>query len=214
MRVLVTGFEPFGGDDVNPSAMLAEALAAARIEGATVAADIMPCAFAPLGAALERALARHDPDLVVAFGLATGRAAISLERVAINLIDARIPDTEGSQPIDLPVVPGGPDAYFTTLPIKAAFEALRAAGIPAEVSQTAGTYACNALFYRLRHAIEMQGLHCRAGFVHLPCLPEMPAARDGAPSMPWDTMRAAGGRILEACLSRHSDLRIGAGAIA
>lgn len=214
MRVLITGFEPFGGDAVNPSAMLVERLAAEAIPGIAVLHVILPCAFAPLEPALRAALAAHRPDVLVGFGLAAGRDGISLERVAINVIDARIPDNEGLAPIDEPVVPNGPAAYFSTLPIKTALVALREAGIPADVSQTAGTFACNAMFYLARHLASTMKNGPRAGFVHLPCLPEMPAALRGAPSLPLETQVTAGRLVLQACLSRNTAPRIAAGAIA
>src|SRR6266581_2274356 len=122
MKALVTGFEPFGGEPINPA-----------LE------------------ALEEAVRATAPDIVLCVGLAGGRAALSLERVAINIDDARIPDNRGGQPIDLPVVAGGPAAYFTTLPIKAAAAVLREAGLPAIVSNSAGTFVCNHVFYGLMH---------------------------------------------------------------
>lgn len=212
MKILVTGFEPFGGDSVNPSARLAEWLAAEPIERATIAGAILPCAFEPLGAAIEAAIAAHRPDIVLGFGLAAGRDGISLERVAINVIDARIADNLGAQPIDEPVVRGGPAAYFSTLPIKAARAMLGEAGIPAAISQTAGTFACNAAFYLARHMTE--GAPIRAGFVHLPCLPDMPDALAGAPSLDPGRLREAGVLIVKACLECNTDRRIAGGAIA
>ena len=212
MRILVTGFEPFGGDTVNPSAILAEALATTPILGATIGYAILPCAFAPLAAAIEAAIDAHHPDILIGFGLATGRSTVSLERVAINVIDARIADNLGAQPIDEPVVPGGPAAYFSTLPIKAACALLGEAGIPAAISQTAGTFACNAAFYRARHRTE--GTAIRAGFVHVPCLPDMPEALAGAPSLDLPSLRAAGIVIVKACLECNTDQRIAGGSIA
>ncbi|HEX7388968.1 MAG TPA: pyroglutamyl-peptidase I [Acidiphilium sp.] len=212
MRILVTGFEPFGGDTVNPSAMLAEALATETIAGVEIGHAILPCSFAPLGAALDAAMAAFRPDVVLCFGLATGRTGITLERVAINVIDARIPDNLGAQPIDEPVVAGGPAAYFSTLPIKAACARTGEAGVPASISQTAGTFACNAVFYLARHRTEETDI--RAGFVHLPCLPEMPEARNGVPSLDFQQMRAAGRAIIQACLECNTDRRIAGGAVA
>jgi pyroglutamyl-peptidase len=214
MQVLVTGFEPFGGDAINPSALLAAQLGGSAIAGAAVAHEILPCAFAPLQARLHHIIAAHRPDLVIAFGLATGRAGISLERVAINVIDARIPDNEGDSPIDQPVVTDGPAAYFTTLPIKAAMTELQASSLPTEISQTAGTYVCNATFYGLMHLAATSFPGLRAGFVHLPCLPDMPAARAGVPSLAMQDMHRAGRMIIEACLACNTDRRIAAGAVA
>lgn len=212
MRILVTGFEPFGGDAVNPSAILAETLAATPVSGAAIVYAILPCAFAPLGATLNAAIAAYRPDVVLGFGLASGRSGVSLERVAINVIDARIPDNLGAQPIDEPVIPGGPAAYFSTLPIKAACALLGEAGIPAAVSQTAGTFACNAAFYLARHRTEATAI--RAGFVHVPCLPDMPDALGGAPSLDLPSLREAGILIVKACLECNTDRRIAGGSIA
>lgn len=212
MNLLITGFEPFDGDTINPSAALAARLGAMRFVGATVTTLVLPCAFAPLARTLHDAMDAVRPDLVIGFGLATGRAEISIERVAINVIDARIPDNLGHAPIDEPVVADGPAAYFSTLPIKAALQALHEAGIPAAISQTAGTFVCNATFYLARHLAEATAT--RVGFVHVPCLPEMPAAQRGAPSLELGTMVTAGARIVEACLSRNTDRRIAGGAIA
>jgi pyroglutamyl-peptidase len=184
MRVLVTGFEPFDGQSLNPSWEVARALHGVVMAGAQVTAVQLPCVFALALPALQQALASHRPDIVLALGQAEGRCDFSVERVAINVQDARIPDNAGAQPIDVPVVAGGPAAYFSSLPIKALVAGLRAAGFPASVSQTAGTFVCNQVFYGLQHALAGQGVH--SGFMHLPLLPEQAAHWKGAslPSLP------------------------------
>src|SRR5207245_5641397 len=141
MKALVTGFEPFDNDGVNPAAE-ALRLLPARVGDVSIVTRVLPTAFGRALDMLADALATTEPDIALCVGLAGGRAALSLERVAINIDDARIPDTAGAQPIDRPVVAGGPAAYFTNLPIKAAAAALRAAGLPAIVSNTAGTFVC------------------------------------------------------------------------
>ncbi len=151
--ILLTGFEPFGGESVNPSWEIACALDGWDCEGRTVRAVRLPCAFGDALQALDDALAAHRPELVVCLGQAGGRAEISLERAAINVDDARIPDNLGRQPIDAAVVPDGPAAYFSTLPIKALARDLRAAGVAAAVSNTAGTFVCNHVFYALMHRL-------------------------------------------------------------
>ena len=140
---------------------------------------------------LTRALDDFRPDVVLALGQAEGRSDISVERVAINVMDARIADNAGAQPIDQPVVAGGPAAYFSTLPIKHLVARMRAAGFPASVSQTAGTFVCNQVFYALQHELAGQGV--RSGFVHVPLLPEQAAHWPGPPlpSMPLGTQVAA-----------------------
>jgi pyroglutamyl-peptidase len=149
LRILVTGFEPFGGQSLNPSWEVACALHGLQLQGAQVTAVQLPCVFAHALPALQQALAQHRPDIVLALGQAEGRCDFSVERVAINVQDARIPDNAGAQPIDVPVIAGGPAAYFSTLPIKTLVAGLKAAGFPASVSQTAGTFVCNQVFYAL-----------------------------------------------------------------
>jgi len=181
-RVLMTGFAPFGGESVNPSWQAVSLVAARRDD---VAAVELPCAFATSLPTLRRALAEHRPSLVVCAGQAGGRAEVTPERVAINLNDARIPDNLGEQPIDTAVVVDGPAAYFSTLPIKAMVKAVREAGVAASVSQTAGTFVCNQVFYRLQHSLAGTGV--RSGFIHVPYLPEQVVV-SGQPSMALTTL--------------------------
>ena len=208
--VLLTGFDPFGGDTINPSWEAVSRLQGETIAGRSMLAEQLPTTFAAAPRALRAALRRHTPELVLCVGQAGGRAALSLERVAINVNDARIPDNAGAQPVDTPVVTRGPAAYFTTLPIKAMRADLRAAAIPAEISQTAGTFVCNQVFYVLMHALA--GTRVRGGFVHIPYLPQQVAALPGVPSLDLDTL-VAGLRIcIDTALRTRRDLRIGAGA--
>jgi pyroglutamyl-peptidase len=181
VRILVTGFEPFGGQSLNPSWEVARALHGWTLEGAQITSVQLPCVFAQALPALQQALAQHRPDIVLALGQAEGRCDFSVERVAINVMDARIADNAGAQPIDVPVIAGGPAAYFSTLPIKSLVAGLKAAGFPASVSQTAGTFVCNQVFYALQHTLAGLGVH--SGFVHLPLLPEQAAHWKG-PSLP------------------------------
>lgn len=180
MRILVTGFEPFGGQSLNPSWEVARALHGLQLQGAQVTAVQLPCVFAQALPALQQALA-HRPDIVLALGQAEGRCDFSVERVAINVQDARIPDNAGDQPIDVPVIDGGPAAYFSTLPIKSLVAGLRSTGFPSSVSQTAGTFVCNQVFYALQHTLAGLGVH--SGFMHLPLLPEQAAQWKG-PTLP------------------------------
>ena len=181
--VLVTGFEPFDGDTVNPSQDVACALDGAVVEGHRIVARVLPCAFESSLAALDAALAETKPALVVALGLAAGRAELSFERVAVNLVDARIADNAGAQPVDRLVIAGAPAARFTTLPVKAIVAALGEGGIPASLSLSAGSYVCNATFFVLMHRLARRR-STRGGFVHLPLLPEQVAQRVGQPSLP------------------------------
>ncbi len=218
--ILLTGFEPFGGDTVNPSWQVAQAWHGRRIGPATVQAVQLPCVFGQALQALRAALAATAPQLVLALGQAGGRCDFSIERVAINVDDARIADNAGARPVDLPVVAGGPAAYFSTLPIKAMVAALRQGGLPASVSQTAGTFVCNHVFYGLMHALAGAGAgpggrghrRARGGFMHLPLLPAQAAAQAGQPCLPLETMVQGVGLALEAAWAVRDDLREAGGA--
>lgn len=212
-RILLTGFEPFGGDTVNPSALVAQALHGQHVGGAQVHALCLPCVFGDARVALQRALVLHRPVLVLALGLAAGREGLSLERVAINVDDARIADNAGAQPVDVPVQRGGPAAYFSKLPIKAIVAALQHAGVPAAVSQTAGTFVCNHVFYGLMHALRRRP-RTRGGFMHLPLLPEQAAAHAAAPSLPMDEQVRGVRLAMATALATQTDWHVGGGAIA
>jgi pyroglutamyl-peptidase len=207
--VLVTGFDPFGGSQTNPSWHAVHALHGRSIAGRKVIGGEIPTIF---GASLQRLaelIEEHQPELVVCTGQAAGRSAISLERIAINVNDARIPDNAGNQPIDTPVIPNAPAAYFTKLPIKAMLQALLDEAVNAEVSQTAGTFVCNHVFYGLMHLLaQPQWQHVRGGLIHVPWLPEQ-----GQPSMRL-TEIVRGLEISIACaLETHRDIRKEAGAL-
>lgn len=201
-RILITGFAPFGGEQVNPSWQAVTMLAART----AVDAVELPCEFSASLRVLRSAIDEHQPELVVCVGQAGGRASVSLERVAVNLADARIPDNAGAQPIDTPVVPRGPVGYFSTLPVKACAAAIRAAGIPASVSHTAGTYVCNHVFYGLMHLLaDLPGV--RGGFVHVPYSPQqVAAAGTDAPSLSVDRCADALGVLVDTALTVTTDL--------
>jgi pyroglutamyl-peptidase len=207
--VLVTGFEPFGGQGVNPSWLAVQALHGGTVAGHRIVGAQIPTVFGESLQALRALLRQHRPTLVLCTGQAGGRPALSLERVAINVDDARIRDNAGAQPIDTPVVDGGPAAYFTSLPIKAMLQALLESGIDAEVSQTAGTFVCNHVFYGLMHELAApQWRGVRGGFMHVPWLPEQ-----GQPSMPLARI-VQGLRIcVEVALTVQRDIARQAGAL-
>lgn len=213
MRALVTGFEPFGGDAVNPAS---EALLRLppRLAGISIMTCLLPTAFGRAYDALDQAVMRAAPDIALGLGLAGGRAALSLERIAINIDDARIADNDGRQPIDTPVVAGGPPAYFATLPIKATAAALRRAGLPAVISNSAGTFVCNHVFYAMLHLAATRRPAMRAGFLHLPYLPQQAAGHDGAPSMALDDIVRGVEIALQVAAGRGADIAIAEGAIA
>jgi pyroglutamyl-peptidase len=216
LKILITGFEPFGGEIVNPSWEVAKQLDGLIVAGAQLVAVQLPCVFSKSLLALSDALEAHHPNMVLSLGQADGRSDFSIERVAINVCDARIPDNEGAQPIDEPVVPDGPAAYFSSLPIKKMAAALKAQGFPVAISQTAGTFVCNQVFYGLQHALAGKGL--MSGFVHVPLMPVQAAKRAGPSlaSMSTETLKAALLCALET-LVRHSqeggtDAKLGMGA--
>ncbi|MGJ7530446.1 pyroglutamyl-peptidase I [Variovorax sp. GB1P17] len=188
-HILLTGFDPFEQEAVNPSWEAVRALDGWQVGRAVVHARQVPCVFGDAIDTLVHAMDELKPRLVLCIGQAGGRAEIAVERIAINIDDGRVADNAGRQPIDVPVVPGAPAAYFSTLPIKAIARELRAAGVPASVSNSAGTFVCNHIFYGLMHRIAthpVAGL--RGGFIHIPYLPEQAARFPGSPSMSLDTM--------------------------
>jgi pyroglutamyl-peptidase len=210
--VLLTGFEPFGGESVNPSIEAVKRVGAEGMDGVVLETLQMPCVFGDAIDVLAAAMRRFKPDIVICVGQAGGRAEISVERVAINVNDARIADNIGNQPIDEAIVADGPAAYFSTLPIKAIVAAMHSVGIPAEVSQTAGTYVCNHLFYGLSHLIATEFPDVRGGFIHIPYLPEQAVRQRGAPSMSLDTIVRALQVAIGTTMAMTFDVRIAGGA--
>jgi pyroglutamyl-peptidase len=208
--ILLTGFEPFGGETSNPSWDAVAALHGRRVARHRVVSRRLPVVFGESLRVLRAAIRELDPALVLCVGQAGGRVAVSFERVAINIDDARIADNAGACPVDAAIVAGGPAAYFSTLPIKAMYAAVQAAGIPAEVSQTAGTYVCNHVFYGLMHALRRRQL--RAGFVHIPWSPGQAASKPGAASLPVDCVVEALRIALRVAITAPRDTRIAAGA--
>ena len=210
--VLLTGFEPFDGQMTNPSWSAVQEVAANWAGDETIHLLELPVVFGTSGDALAQTLREVEPDVVICVGQAGGQSAVAIERVAINVDDARIPDNGGAQPVDEPVVDAGPAAYFSTLPIKAALVEVTMRGIPAEISQSAGTFTCNHVFYRLMHELATGDSGARGGFVHVPFSPEQ-AAGTRHPSMSIEVMAEALAGILAATLTHEVDLRIGGGAL-
>jgi pyroglutamyl-peptidase len=189
--VLLTGFEPFAGAASNSSWDAVERVAQTWDGEARLVIELLPVTFADAGPALRQLINRHSPDLVIAAGLANGRSAITPERVAINVEDARIPDNARDQPVDRLISASGPAAYWSGLPVKAIVSAISKAGIPAAVSDSAGTYVCNSLMYHLMDAVSGSGVP--AGFIHVPSSPAL-AAGTSDPSLEIDDI-ARGLRI-------------------
>ena len=178
MRALVTAFEAFGGADVNASCAAVSRLPA-RIAAIEIVAAQLPTSYARAGAVLVRAIERADPQIVLCVGEAGERRQLNVERVAVNLQDARLADNDGAQPVDTPVAGNGPAAYFATLPVRAIYDALVAAQLPATLSSSAGTFVCNHAFYALMHHAAQSRAQWRGGFLHVPAWRE----NDDAPPM-------------------------------
>ncbi len=212
-KVLVTGFEPFGGERVNPSWQVVSKLQDLHISGVSLEVRQLPCVFGEAITALNKAIDEVDPLMVICVGQAGGRSDISIERVGINVDDARITDNDGQQPIDQPIVTHGPAAYFSRLPIKALVNGLREAGIPASVSQTAGTFVCNHVMYGLLHRMAQDGNKIeKGGFIHVPYLPEQAALHPGSASMAEKTIQEALELTVAIALHTQQDLAIAEGA--
>lgn len=200
-RILLTGFEPFDGATVNPSWEAVRLLVEQEADAPAVYTAVrLSCVFGVAIDELTEAVRRTEPDLVLCVGQAGGRAGITLERVAVNLDDARIPDNAGNQPIDQPIAPDGPAAYFAALPVKACVAAVRAIGLPAAVSYSAGTFVCNHVAYGLARLIDQERPGLRGGFVHVPYAPEQVPDGD-QPSLAIGAMTAALREIVRAGLA-------------
>ncbi len=236
VTVLLTGFEAFDKEPVNSSWLVARALNSTTVsfgktsvgkradgkpsagrgrtrQQALIIARQLPCEFDRSRLALARLVKRLDPDLVIVLGQANSRPDFSVERVAININDARIKDNVGAKPVDTSVIAGAPAAYFSRLPIKAIVQAVRAAGIPSSVSQTAGTFVCNHVFFGLMHLLATDYTRKRGGFIHVPPLPEQAARLPGTASLGLDTLVQATRIAIATSLSVLRDRRISDGAV-
>ena len=182
MKILVTGFDPFGGEKVNPALEAVKSLPSV-IHGAEIRWVEIPTVFYNSAEVLEAEIVRFQPDAVLCIGQAGGRASLTPERVAINQDDARIPDNQGNQPIDTPIRLDGEAAYFSTLPIKAMVQAIKKVGLPATVSNTAGTFVCNHLMYQALYLADKKFPHMRAGFMHIPYMIEQVINKPNTASM-------------------------------
>ncbi|WP_137846349.1 pyroglutamyl-peptidase I [Microbacterium sp. 2FI] len=209
--VLLTGFEPFGGDSANPSGDAVRIVAQRWNGPETLITAVLPVTFAGATKSLRELIDEHEPDVVIATGLAGDRAALGVERIAVNLVDARIPDNDGAQPIDEPSVADGPAARFSTLPVKAIVHDLSAAGIPAALSHTAGTFVCNHVFYTALDAVSTRA-GVRAGFVHVPWDAEH--APMNASYLDLDDIAAALEIAVRTTLAASHDLTVAGGTLA
>jgi pyroglutamyl-peptidase len=200
MRVVLTGFRPFGDHQLNPSQVVVEALAErARENGCQdLHTSVLPVAYASAGTAVSSLIAAIEPDAILCLGLAAGQSALCLERVALNLDDVQVPDTAGEIRQGQLIVPGGPAAYWSTLPLEALQEALDAQNVPVRTSNHAGTYVCNHVFYVARHELARRGSHAPCGLIHLPLLAEqLGSGQDSSPCLDRETMLRAVACCLE-----------------
>jgi len=212
LKILVTGFTPFGGEKVNPSYEAVKQLDS-TILGAEVVTMEVPTVFKKAIDTLEKAMETEKPDAVICVGQAGGRFEISVERVAINIDDARIADNEGNQPIDEPVYADGENAYFSNLPIKAMVKKIKESNIPAAVSNTAGTFVCNHIMYGLLYIIDKKYPDIKGGFIHVPFIAEQVMDKRNAPSMTTDQIVKGLTCAIEAVLENKDDIKMVGGEI-
>jgi len=211
MKVLVTGFDPFGGEKVNP-AYEAVKLLPAEIAGAEIVKLEVPTVFGESGEKVAAAIDSEQPDIVICVGQAGGRAAVSFERVAINLKEARIADNKGNQPLGQVIQPDGQNAYFTSLPIKAMVQNANHHGLPAYISYTAGTFVCNEIMYNLLYTIEKKGLAIKGGFIHVPFEPSQTVGKAvNVPSMPIEVIAKTIEYGIEAAVVNKEDHELNMG---
>jgi pyroglutamyl-peptidase len=189
MKLLLTGFEPFGGSDINPSERVVKILTGKEYPDTEIITSILPVDRETGPQRLIQAVEESKPEVVICLGEARGRAAINIERVAINLMDYRIKDNVGNLIQDQSIIPDGPPAYFCTLPVRQIMEAIQGAGVPAMLSLSAGAFLCNQVIYTLLHYLDKNNLAVPAGFIHLPSIPEQVAQEQPIkPSMNLETM--------------------------
>lgn len=211
MKILVSGFDPFGGEKINP-AIESVKLLPDEIKGAKIIKLEIPTVIGKSLRKLEEVIEREKPDVVINVGQAGGRQDITVERVGINVDDCRIKDNEGNQPIDEPVVKGGPDAYFVTLPIKAMVKNMTDNKVPASISNTAGTFICNHVTYGMAHLAKTKYPNMKTGFIHIPFLPEQVLDKRNMPSMTLDLIVKGLTHAIEAVVENKEDIKITGGA--
>ena len=208
MKILITGFDPFGGETVNP-AYEAVKLLPDTVKGAEVKKLEIPTVFGEAGKAVEKAIGEYQPDVVICVGQAGGRADISVERVAINLAEAPIPDNAGNEPMDAKVQQDGETAYFATVPVKAMVQNINDHGIPASLSYTAGTYVCNNVMYDLLYMTDKRYPGIRAGFIHVPFSVQQGVGKgQRMPTMEIQTIAKALEYALEAVVETEEDTKV------
>lgn len=212
MKVLITGFDPFGGESINP-ALEAVKMIPENIKGAEVIKLEIPTVFRKSLEKIEEKINEINPDVVISIGQAGGRFGITPERVAINIDDARIKDNEGNQPIDIPIYEDGESAYFSNLPIKAMVKEMLDNGIPASVSNTAGTFVCNHVMYGVLYLVNKKYKNIRAGFIHVPYIPAQVVSKPNTPSMSINDIAKGLELSIKAIVLNDSDIKVIGGAV-
>lgn len=211
MKVLITGFDPFGGESINPAWEAVKNIPDI-VEGAEVIKVQIPTVFRKSTEVLLAAAKKHKPDVILCVGQAGGRFDMTVERVAINIDDARIKDNEGNQPIDVSIYEGGEAAYFTALPIKAMVAEMQKQGCSASVSNTAGTFVCNHIMYSLLYHISKENIAKKGGFIHVPYIPEQVVDKKNMPCMETDRITRSLMACIKAIKENDSDLKLVGGA--
>ena len=206
MKILVTGFDPFGGEPINPAIESVKKLPD-NIAGAKIIKLEIPTVRKKSLEKIEKAINEHNPDVILSIGQAGGRFDISIERVGINLDDFRIPDNEGNQIIDEPVFPDGENSYFVKLPVKAMVQNVQKNNIPASVSYTAGTFVCNHVLYGVLYLIEKKYKGKKSGFIHIPFLPQQVVDKRNMPSMELNTIVKGLTAAIEAIVKNNEDIK-------
>ena len=212
MKVLITGFDPFGGESINPALEAVKKLPD-TIEGAEIIKLEIPTVFRKSLEKIEENIIKLNPDVVISIGQAGGRFGITPERVAINIDDARIPDNETNQPIDIPIFEDGDTAYFTTLPIKAMVKEMQDNGIPSSVSNTAGTFVCNHVMYGVLYMAAKKYPNIKAGFIHVPYIPSQVVTKQNQPSMSTEDIIKGLTLCIKAIVNNSSDIKTVGGEI-
>lgn len=210
MRVLITGFDPFGGESINPAWEAVKGIQE-KLGNIEVVKLQIPTVFRKSSELLFKEIDRINPDVVICVGQAGGRYDISIERVGINIDDGRIADNEGFQPIDTVIYEDGENAYFTNLPIKAMVEEIKGAQIPASVSNTAGTFVCNHIMYSLLYYINKNNLNIKGGFIHVPYIPQQVVEKKNMPYMEISTITKGLEKAIEALAKYDEDIKVTGG---
>lgn len=212
MKILITGFDPFGGEKINPALEAVKKLPD-TILGEEIIKIEIPTVFGKSLEKIEENIIKHNPDVVISIGQAGGRFGVTPERVAINMDDARIKDNEGNQPIDTSIFEDGEAAYFSSLPIKAMVKEMNDNGIPGSVSNSAGTFVCNHVMYGVLYLIDKKYPNIRGGFIHVPYIPSQVTTKPNSPSMSIDDIAKGLELSIKAVIENSSDIKIVGGTI-